>query len=109
LFTSKLASVNDKYTGYKSIKEAYEIRSIRLLATMWGYLGMANKDYTVVTKEYYHLNKYFPKDFFTKDYEDLMSYEDKTTPENYPLYVEPPLEEYANKYCIYWYRYEAGY
>lgn len=94
------------YSGYVSIYDSFKIRLEKIVATMWGYLNRATDNYS-------YLNKSFPSSFFdlssNGDHKILLSYKDKTKKEDFPIYKEPDLSSYHNKYCIYWYRYEKDY
>ena len=67
------------------------------------YLGMAKDE----NNELLESNRNFPKTVLDgTDYAELLTYDTKT---DFKTYTEQDLSAYANKYCIYWYRYEKDY
>lgn len=92
-----------EYGGYKGIYDVYAIRLQRILKTMDEYLGMAKDE----NNELLESNRNFPKTVLDgTDYTELLTYDTKT---DFKTYTEQDLSAYANKYCIYWYRYEKDY
>ena len=91
------------YTGYKGVYDIYSIRIQRVLTSMDEYLGVA-KDEDGNSSVY---NKNFPTDVLNGvDYNLFAGYQTRT---EFKTYKEQDLSAYANKYCIYWYRYERDY
>lgn len=91
------------YTGYKGVYDIYSIRIQRVLTSMDEYLGVA-KDEDGNSSVY---NKNFPTDVLNGvDYNLFVGYQTRT---EFKTYKEQDLSAYANKYCIYWYRYERDY
>ena len=92
-----------EYGGYKGIYDVYVIRLQRILKAMDEYLGMAKDE----NNELLESNRNFPKTVLDgTDYAELLTYDTKT---EFKTYKEQDLSAYANKYCIYWYRYEKDY
>lgn len=92
-----------EYGGYKGIYDVYVIRLQRILKAMDEYLGMAKDE----NNELLESNRNFPKTVLDgTDYVELLTYDTKT---EFKTYKEQDLSAYANKYCIYWYRYEKDY
>ena len=91
------------YAGYKSIYDVYSIRILRTLDTMNEYLGIAIDENGELSK----YNKDFPAGVLDgTDYNLLQSYRTRT---EFKSYKEQDFSADANKYCIYWYRYEKDY
>lgn len=91
------------YAGYKSIYDVYSIRILRTLNTMNEYLGIAVDENGELSK----YNKDFPAGVLDgTDYNLLQSYRTRT---EFKSYKEQDFSADANKYCIYWYRYEKDY
>lgn len=91
------------YTGYKGVYDIYSIRIQRVLTSIDEYLGVA-KDEDGNSSVY---NKNFPTDVLNGvDYNLFAGYQTRT---EFKTYKEQDLSAYANKYCIYWYRYERDY
>lgn len=91
------------YTGYKGVYDIYSIRIQRVLTSMDEYLGVA-KDEDGNSSVY---NKNFPTAALNGvDYNLFAGYQTRT---EFKTYKEQDLSAYANKYCIYWYRYERDY
>ena len=91
------------YTGYKGVYDIYEIRIKRVLTAMDTYLGIAVDE----NGEPDPYNKNFPLDVLNGvDFGKFAAYKNKT---EFKTYQEQDLSAYANKYCIYWYRYEKDY
>ena len=113
--TGGFTKIDGDYAGYKSIYDTYKLRATRLMATMWGYLGMAEYYYGEDYKTY---DKYFPYEVLfideklnetkSSDFVRLVNYIDKEV-KDFKLYRSPDLSKYDNKYCIYWYREEKDY
>ena len=105
---NKVKSPTSTYAAYKGIYDSYKIRIDRVLETMYEYLKMS-KDETGELTEY---NKNFPASLMysstneKSDYKALQACKNKTT---FKTYQEKDLSAYANKYCIYWYKYEKDY
>ena len=91
------------YAGYKSIYDIYSIRILHTLNTMNEYLGIAVDENGELSK----YNKDFPAGVLDgTDYNLLQSYRTRT---EFKSYKEQDFSADANKYCIYWYRYEKDY
>lgn len=88
LLDSVKREIKDNYSGFMSIYDTYETRIKKVETTMLVYLNQL-KDLLADDKGI--LDRYFEMDY------------------NFIPYIKEDFSSYANKYCIYWYRYEPGY
>lgn len=88
LLTDTQTEIKNKYTGFVSIYDTYEIRIKKVEKSITDYLTQLNM---LLSDDAAKLNAFF-----------IAGY-------RFEPYGRTDFSEYDNKYCIYWYRYEPGY
>ena len=110
-FSSILRAVNNNLSSSRNNCLQWVINTLKNCTVETGYQEIYDNCIIRVTRVVNKIQKVIDTlpENMENDYTNISNYINNLDIENYIPYAEKDFSDMANKYCIYWYRYEEGY